>query len=198
MPARMPGSVEEVSGLLLQSPGPVLALALLLVGSALQVYWGTTGPALGIAVVLVLLRSFLEWFFHRCIWHVRPARLGNPIAAAHRWHHEHPDDPEGVVFGWQGVLALYLLALSVCSPVTGIPPAVAVADGFMLLLLIYEWFHVLAHSNVAPGSPWLSQIIANHRRHHDGAWDACFGVSSTLADKVLGTWVSTTEKDDVE
>ena len=192
-PERLPATYMEVCARLIGSAGPLVALGLLLVSSLVVFNAGHGVTLLFSMAVGLICRSFLEWLVHRYVWHARPGSLSgtlfSPIVVLHQQHHRQPDDLDGLMFGAAAPCVLFVVPVLPTVILPSVPLWWGLCAGAVLMavLLVYEWFHVLAHSDVQPRSAWLATLVGNHRRHHHGAPDACFGVSGVLADRVLGT-----------
>jgi len=190
---KMPISMRELNLFLLSSSGPFVALSIIVFGVAFKIYTGISAVDISIVLVMFFTRSYVEWFFHRYVWHARSLKIGryffqNPIAVMHARHHQNPCDITGLLFGGKGVFLAFLAIIFSSYMVIGdIGISMSLAIGFMIILLTYEWFHVLCHSSMAPRLSLLSKIIENHRVHHDENPRVCFSVSSLMADKLLGT-----------
>lgn len=192
-PDHLPETYMDVCARLGTSAGPLVALGLLL-SSSLFVFSAGHGVALLISMAVGLVcRSFLEWLVHRYVWHARAGSLVgaifSPVIVLHQQHHRDPDDLDGLVFGAGAPCVLFVGPVFLAILVPSVPLWWGLCAGAVLMavLLVYEWFHVLAHSDVQPRYAWLANLVGNHRRHHRGEPDACYGVSSALADRVLGT-----------
>lgn len=188
----MPNSFGELNGIFLSRREPLAALLLLLLGLACHAVVGMTWSSVAVPVLVVGSRSLLEWLGHRYILHARPLRLGrrtlvNPVARMHAEHHGHPEGLDGIFFGARAVVATTLLLFATTAPVLGLRHSLGLVNGYVAALLIYEWFHLLAHSSIAPRSSWLRHVVAHHRHHHAVDPAACYCVSAIWADRLLGT-----------
>lgn len=156
---------------------------------------GRPGPAdLRAVLVVAVVRPLFEWALHRGVLH-GPARIvaGRRVdpGGAHRGHHRVPDDVAGALLG-TGFAASNGAGVAVLGAAVG---ALAAGPGGMLSaaaaaeasLLGYEWLHLLAHSGYAPRSGWFRRLRAGHLRHHFRDEQANFGVTSRLADRLLGS-----------
>lgn len=192
---RMPSCYREAVALMASQGGPWL-LVLTVVGCLLlRASLGGVGlPDALVVLSFVSLRSFMEWALHTYIFNAAPLpwlkwRLRNPISAMHGEHHRDPHKIEALFFGWRGVAAvlaasylfLFLLFRDGGLALSGL---MAVATN----LFLYEWCHVVSHSDIAPASPRFAAVIENHRKHHHVDGNRYMGVSSVLADKVFGTY----------
>ena len=158
----------------------------------------------GVALaVVVAIFPFGEWFIHVYLLHLAPLRWrGRRIelvtAAAHRKHHEHPHHLGHILLGPPEALALLLgvvplvigagvglLALAGADLRLG-----AVLTGVLVanaLILTYEWTHLLIHTAYRPRSRAFRAVHHGHRLHHFKNEYYWHGITSTVADRVLGT-----------
>ena len=156
---------------------------------------GAPGRSDVFAVVAVLaVQPFLEWFLHRGVLH-GPARIvaGRTIdvAAPHRGHHRVPDDVGGALLGGANAVADAMaiggLATGLGVVLGGAPAAFTAVSAGEASLFSYEWAHLLHHSGYRPKSKWFRTLRASHLRHHFRDDTVDYGVTSRLADRVLGT-----------
>lgn len=182
--------------LMLSQSGPV-SLCLMLFGLLIaRVFLGGIS-ALDVFVLVAFLglRGFVEWGLHLYIFNASPLpvlgwRLCNPISVMHGHHHANPEKLEMLFFGWKGVVVVVLLSFIVLSLLfDDVGLAVSGVLAAVVNLLLYEWFHLIAHSSISPRSPRFRRCIDNHRRHHYVNGNMSFGVSSIIADKVFKTYV---------
>jgi sterol desaturase/sphingolipid hydroxylase (fatty acid hydroxylase superfamily) len=190
----MPRSYREVAAFMWRHSGPRLSLALLMAGLLSKATGDTSWVDGAIVLAMFLLRGFLEWPFHKYVWHSSPLplvgwRLRNPVADMHARHHRDPFQSEGLIFGAPGVALACTLIFLMGSGLTGSPSlGVTFVIGFIVVLVTHEWHHVIAHSGIEPVSPLFRRAVRCHRWHHYADGQACMGVSSVLADRLLGTY----------
>jgi hypothetical protein len=159
------------------------------------------GPRLGSADVVAIglvagFQPVIEWSLHRLVLHASPAVVAGRAldpGAAHRGHHQVPDDVGGALLGTRfaacdaiGVAALAGAIGRVAAGPAAVGTAIAVGEAG---LLAYEWTHLLAHSGYRPHTTWFRQLRASHLRHHFRDDTANFGVTSRLGDRLFGTAV---------
>jgi sterol desaturase/sphingolipid hydroxylase (fatty acid hydroxylase superfamily) len=174
-----------------------LALALRL----LQASWGWRD--LLMAGGLVAITPFVEWLIHVYLLHAPPLKiLGRRVemltAREHRAHHEAPAVLDGVLLPVYGVLvflptiALVNWALSFpIAAVVGGPRLAYATTGVLVsytILATYEWTHFLIHAPYKPRGRYFRSIWRNHRLHHFKNERYWFGVTSTIGDRVIGTY----------
>lgn len=173
---------------------PTAVLLILAVLAALS--WRTAaGPvrwsdAMVIAA-LAALRPFAEWTVHKLVLHGRPRRWRglrfDPLAArAHRAHHAAPRDPRHVLTPPLVVVEL-IAVIGLGAVWLPRPIAATAATTVLTFALATEWTHVLLHSRYQPRSAWLRRLARRHRLHHHRNERYWFGLSSTAADRLLGT-----------
>ncbi|MDF1637855.1 sterol desaturase family protein [Alcanivorax jadensis] len=191
----LPKSYREGVGFMFSHWGPRLLLAFMLSLVLARAVIGEIGfiDCMVIAVFF-LFRGFMEWLLHMYIFNASPLpiigwRLRNPISAMHRVHHCNPKDAESLFFGWKGVFFVlffshFFLLILFQNFSLSISGMIAVS----INLLFYEWFHLVAHSNIEPSWPPFKRAILNHRRHHFVDGQKSMGVTSILADKLFGTY----------
>jgi len=187
---------RSAMGFMFSRSGPIALLLGLLLFSVYRLF--LSDPLLidfVIMAVFIGCRSFVEWGLHMYIFNAAKLplvgwRLRNPISAMHMEHHKNPSCPEGLFFGWAGVLMVVLLSFSILTLVFGdVRLAASGVIAVIINLLLYEWFHLISHSSISPTSRFFRRAVDNHRRHHSEDGRLSLGVSSILADKLLGTYV---------
>jgi hypothetical protein len=159
----------------------------------------SVGDGVALAAVAVLV-PFVEWFVHRVVLHARPRPIGGVIVdpgIGHREHHDHPDTVSWVLL--RGFDAALFTAVNgaVATAVVGLPlwligaptlgPVLTGVVAATAALAHYEWSHFLFHTAYRPRTARYRRLKANHLRHHWRDERAWLGVTSNLADRLLGT-----------
>ena len=154
-----------------------------------------------VVALTIVLTGPVEWVLHLLLLHApadsfRMRRLGTGVG-----HREHHLDPSHV--GWlllagrdaatfQLMIAgftaawllpgLWLLGLPLLAPwVTGVAAS-------WLVLLHYEWVHLLVHTRYRARNRYYRRLTTNHRLHHFRNEHHWLGVTSNLGDRLLGTY----------
>lgn len=190
-----PASYKEAVPFMFSYSGPQLLVLLLVFFLIARYLFGSF--SIWEAVIFftfIALRSFMEWGLHKYIFNADPLpltrwRLISPISRMHQIHHEHPYQVEALFFGWKGVLAV--VSGSWCALLfifMDVSMALSGGAAVIINLLLYEWFHLLAHSNIVPRFKPFYEAVSNHRSHHFNDGRGSFSVSSAIADKLLGTF----------
>ena len=154
-----------------------LAVLLLVAGLRYQ-----TGGALGVLLAFSLglfAFSFIEYFFHRWMFHTNIPLLEQ----GHRKHHENPLGYDSLPFFLPPLVLVGLAAVL----------AVVLPTGFSLLMMgavtlgyiAYGLSHFAIHHRRFQ-HPMIRRWAACHHVHHHHP-DQNFGVTSTLWDHLLGT-----------
>jgi sterol desaturase/sphingolipid hydroxylase (fatty acid hydroxylase superfamily) len=159
--------------------GVDIALGLLLLAEGWRLRAGSPWTAL-LAVGLGLFAfSFIEYFFHRWMFHTRVPLFEQ----GHRTHHEQPLGYDSLPFF---LPAAVLLALAgVFALVMPIGFALLMAGAITFGYVIYGLSHFIIH-HVRFKRPWLRRWAGAHHVHHHHP-DSNFGLTTPLWDMLLGT-----------
>jgi len=191
------------SELLAKRSPRVLAVGIVLALIA-RVAYGDPGWAdAAAAAAMVALYPFGEWAIHVHLLHLPPFRWrGRTIelvtTRGHMAHHRQPRDLDLIVLGTVETLALLALAVPLAvallaSPVWllgGSVPTGPLLTGLLtgyVLIGVYEWTHFLIHTAHRPRSRIYRAVWRTHRLHHFKNERYWHGITSTVADRVLGT-----------
>ncbi|MGD9704468.1 MAG: sterol desaturase family protein [Acidimicrobiia bacterium] len=162
---------------------------------------GTAGlQDIGALAAVVVAQPFIEWGLHRFVLH-RPAWTiaGTMIdpGASHRGHHRVPDDVAGALLGTPYAIGdSFAIIVAICAVGLGFAPLIggypvggvtSAAAAGCAGLLWYEWAHLLFHTGYRPRSAWFRRLRTNHRRHHHRDERRWLGITSTIADRIVGT-----------
>lgn len=141
-----------------------------------------TGSALTAALAVLLglfIFSFVEYFFHRWMFHTRVPLF----ADGHRMHHERPLGYDSLPFFLPSMVLLALTGLCL----------LVVPAGFALLMMGAVTFGYIAYGlshftihHVRFRQPLLRRWAAGHHVHHYHP-DSNFGLTTPLWDVLLGT-----------
>ncbi|MGP1667303.1 MAG: sterol desaturase family protein [Rhodanobacter sp.] len=123
--------------------------------------------------------SFIEYFFHRWMFHTRIPLF----AQGHRVHHENPLGYDSLPFFLPAVVLLVLTGLSVAVMPTGF--ALLTCGAITFGYIIYGLAHFAIH-HVRFKQPWLRRWAGAHHVHHHHP-ETNFGVTTLLWDVLLRT-----------
>lgn len=179
--------------------GAAIGLAL-----AARVLVGQPGWADAVAAAaMIAVYPFGEWAIHVYLLHLPPfewrGRTVHLVTARAHWqHHEQPRDLNMILLAPKEALALLGLAVPFAIALLGLPvwllagpiPAGALLTALLtgcVLVALYEWTHFLIHTAHRPRTPLYRAAWRTHRLHHFKNERYWHGVTSTIADRVLGT-----------
>jgi sterol desaturase/sphingolipid hydroxylase (fatty acid hydroxylase superfamily) len=141
---------------------------------------GVGGPMALLACLLGLFAfSFIEYFFHRWMFHTRIPLFEQ----GHRMHHERPLGYDSLPFFLPAVVLLALTGLLVLLMPTGF--ALLLAGSITFGYIIYGLVHFIIH-HVRFKQPMLRRWAGAHHVHHYHP-DTNFGVTTPLWDILLRT-----------
>lgn len=175
-----------------RSPQLIAALLILTLAGRIVVgnwsWWDLVVPA-----AIVVAQPFTEWLIHVFLLHFKPRRVGglriDPLVARkHRAHHADPKDAGLVFIPMPALLALVLGLAAVLLLAMPLSRGLSALLGAYAVLFAYEWTHYLIHSSYRPRHRPYRSIWRAHRNHHFRNEHYWFGVTTNLADHVLGTF----------
>jgi hypothetical protein len=171
----------------------ILAFAVLALGVTRLVLgrWRVWDLVVGIGVLTGA--PFAEWLIHVFVLHAKPKqafglRFDFYSARKHRAHHRDPRDarlifiPAPILVGLLAVWGVLSFVIAHDKRLAGTAMMVGIA-----FIFGYEWTHFLIHSTYVPRHRLYRRIWRNHRLHHFKNEKYWFGVTSQIADAVLGT-----------
>jgi sterol desaturase/sphingolipid hydroxylase (fatty acid hydroxylase superfamily) len=154
-------------------------LGLLLIVAGWRLHGGSPLTAL-LAIGLGLFAfSFIEYFFHRWMFHTRVPLFEQ----GHRTHHEQPLGYDSLPFFLPAVVLLTLAGIFALIMPTGF--ALLMAGAITFGYIIYGLSHFIIH-HVRFKHPWLRRWAGAHHVHHYHP-DSNFGLTTPLWDVLLGT-----------
>lgn len=185
-----------------QNSAPWLGAALI-AAAALRVGLGHFDwRDLVVAVGVIALTPPVEWLIHVYLLHAKPARAFGRTwdllaAREHRAHHQRPAKLAGVLIPTYALLFFFAQIAGVVWLVSfpihwifGGDRLAHAATGMFVsfaILSAYEWSHFLIHTPYRPRGRYYRAIWRGHRLHHFKNEHYWFGVTSTVADHLLGT-----------
>lgn len=181
-------SSPQILGVWLLVAGVVLVVT---VAAREWTWWALTG-----AVAVFMVQPFLEWTLHLLVLHDKPVQVGNRVfdtvvARDHRKHHADPRDVPLVFIPrrWVGYLVLTTVAVYGLMYVHfGAAAAAVVLVAQSLAALGYEWTHFYIHSDAPANNRYIKVVRRAHRNHHYRNPDNWLGITSPVADVLLGTY----------
>jgi sterol desaturase/sphingolipid hydroxylase (fatty acid hydroxylase superfamily) len=159
--------------------GVDVALCLVLLVEGWRLHAGRPLTALLVFGLGLLAFSFIEYFFHRWMFHTRVPLFEQ----GHRMHHAQPLGYDSLPFFLPAAVLLCLTGLLVLVMPTGL--ALLMAGAMTLGYIAYGLSHFTIH-HVRFRQPLLRRWAAAHHVHHYHP-DSNFGVTTPLWDVLLGT-----------
>ncbi|MFI2229814.1 sterol desaturase family protein [Nocardia testacea] len=189
-------SLADVFTAFRHAPSPWVIAALLVTAATTRILIGDWQLADALIPVLVVAAfPFVEWIIHVCVLHWRPRTLGrwridSLLARKHREHHADPRIRELIFIPWQTFLWLLPALVAIALLAFGRPgPGLTFLTTVGVLGLVYEWTHLLVHTDYQPRGALLRAVRRNHRLHHFKNEHYWFAVTTAgTADRVLGTY----------
>lgn len=154
-------------------------LCLLLLALGWQRHTGGTWGALLALLLGLFAFSFIEYFFHRWLFHMRIPLF----AQGHDLHHARPLGYDSLPFFLPPAVLLVLAGVFVLLMPTGF--ALLLASAITFGYIVYGLSHFIIH-HVRFRQPLLRRWAAAHHVHHYHP-DSNFGVTTPLWDVLLGT-----------
>lgn len=180
-------SWRAAASFFLTAPGPVTLLLFAVIMGACSILVRRWTPLdFLFALFVVAGWELLEQFIHRYFMHAAPFPgtgmvIRSPLHSSHQEHHRDPDALATVLFGPVNAL---LAVVAVSGVAALLLRDLAAFFGFSMLLSLmlvrYDWFHLLAHSEVVPASAWMRRVLEAHRQHHNGQGASHFSVSGFI------------------
>lgn len=154
-------------------------ISLLLIGAGLWRNQGGTTVAASIICCGLIFFSFIEYGFHRWLFH----GYAGTLAQGHQQHHENPAGYDALPFFVPPLMALALAG--VLTTVAPLSFALLLSGALAAGYAAYGLGHTAVHSWRFT-QPLVRSWAANHHIHHHHP-DRNFGVTTPLWDIVLGT-----------
>lgn len=191
----VPTSYREMFVFLLQGSGiwamaAVAALAIAYKSLFGHWFWWD----LLVIAAFFLFRGILEWAIHVWLYHASPLpllgwRLASETSELHRQHHENPHDLSRLLITHKGVLILACLVFSGSALVfQSFNFAATMTLGLVVVGVMIEVVHLICHCRIPHKHGVMRRLVWLHRHHHWNDPDNFYGVSSSLGDKLFGTY----------
>lgn len=181
----------------------VLAAGIVLAVAARLTYGQFSWRDLVAVAAMLAVYPFGEWAIHVYLLHMPPFELRGKsyyltTAKSHWAHHKQPRDLNMILLAPHEAAALLGLAVPFTVGLGAVLVALlggSIAWGAFLtgivtgcvLVGVYEWTHFLIHTAHRPRTRLYRAVWQTHRLHHFKNEHYWHGITSTLADRVLGT-----------
>jgi hypothetical protein len=163
----------------------VLAAAAVFIGGLVP--FSLLGAAIGAAVFFSS-----EYTTHRFLFHAHPSEIEWVRKLQHRLHYDHHIDPpklELLFLPMWFVIPTALVYYAVFFAITrNAILSLSLTFGSICALLFYEWVHYVAHTPIAPRTPFGRYMKKYHLWHHFKNEKFWFGVTNPSMDFAGGTY----------
>jgi sterol desaturase/sphingolipid hydroxylase (fatty acid hydroxylase superfamily) len=144
-----------------------------------------------IFLVVIALSPFIEYFAHVYILHA-PYKVNSPIRNdflddIHREHHKRPRDMSHL-WGDMRLVCTSIITITILTAIIfrDSDIIIMVQMSCIIYYLIYEWFHLVAHTDLKPLTRYGKYMKNFHLWHHyknDSYW---YGITSPIGDILFG------------
>lgn len=132
-----------------------------------------------------------EYVTHRFIFHIKAPKnklLLKFMKRIHYDHHTFPDDLKLLFLPiWYSIPNLGTLCIIYFLITRDLVQTIAFGSGLVLMLLVYEWKHYVAHRPIKPLTKMGRHIKKLHILHHFKNENYWYGVSTPIFDGIFGT-----------
>ncbi len=142
----------------------------------------------------IIIAPFYEWYAHKYLLHAqlskKPGWFRNFQIRLHHAHHKYPQNIELLFAPWPAII-LHLVQTYVLFALLSWNFSVALVPFTfgILYYLFYEWMHLAHHTTAYQPKTKVGQRLKRaHMRHHFHNENYCWGITSYLGDKFLGTF----------
>lgn len=193
-PGSGPATLREALAFFVRHASPRILIAALSMTLVARVSVGGFTLWDGVPMLgLLLYWPLNEWLIHVFILHSKPFSIAGrwfdpAVPRKHRAHHRDPWNLEILFIPLQSFLYTLPLLFALCfvlAPTPGL--ALTTLGTYLALALRYEWIHFVSHTLYSPRLPHVQRVVRHHRWHHFKNEHYWYGVSMTVADRLLGT-----------
>jgi len=153
------------------------------------VYQGTSlWASMIMFFVGVILWVMLEYLIHRYIFHMKSNNVivRKIIYSIHGVHHAHSHDNDKMFVPFIPAMVMAAVLLHLLVMLVG-DVGYPLFAGIIFMHQIYNYVHIMIHTDAYKENKLLQSLRNNHIKHHTGYGEKCFGVTSTVCDKLFKT-----------
>ncbi|MEH7514792.1 sterol desaturase family protein [Gottfriedia acidiceleris] len=144
-----------------------------------------------IFIIGIIFFMFSEYVAHRFIFHIKAPKnklFLKFMKRIHYDHHTYPDDLKLLFLPiWYSIPNLGSLCIIYFLISRDLIQTIAFCSGLVLMLLVYEWKHYVAHRPIKPITKVGRHIKKLHILHHFKNENFWYGVSTPIFDGIFGT-----------
>ncbi|MFE8695925.1 sterol desaturase family protein [Cytobacillus sp. FJAT-53684] len=152
---------------------------------------GLTWLSLLYFVIGLITYMFTEYLTHRFIFHLKTPENPFLLKFLKRIHYDHHKDPNDLKLLflplWYSlpnlIVAIFLFYFFAGTLIS----TVSFGLGLILMLLVYEWKHYVAHRPIKPVTKLGLWVKKTHILHHYKNENYWYGVSTPFVDVLFGT-----------
>lgn len=171
----------------------ILILFLLVLFGSIYVLIVGVEMVFGLYFLIGLMTFALsEYLTHRFLFHLKAPKntlFLKFLKRIHYDHHTYPDDLKLLFLPIWYSLPNFLVISTIFYYFSGdLAGTVTFGIGLMVMLLIYEWKHYVAHRPLKPKTKfgrWVKKVHILHHYKNENYW---YGVSTPFADFLFGTF----------
>ncbi|RXI96627.1 fatty acid hydroxylase family protein [Anaerobacillus alkaliphilus] len=167
----------------------MLAIGFLI--SSFIVWQGIELSLLAFFVIGIVTFMFSEYLTHRFFFHLKAPK--NPfflkiLKRLHYDHHKYPNDFHLLFLPiWYSLPTFTLLSFIFYLFSQLLVGTLSFSLGLILMLLVYEWKHYVAHQPLKPRTQFGKWLKKTHTLHHFKNENYWYGVSTPFVDILFGT-----------
>ena len=142
-------------------------------------------------VIGLIMYMFTEYLTHRFIFHLKTPENPYLLKFLKRIHYDHHKDPNDLKLLflplWYSVPNLFIAIFLFYLIVGTVMGTISFSLGLILMLLVYEWKHYVAHRPIKPVTKLGLWVKKTHILHHYKNENYWYGVSTPFVDVLFGT-----------
>lgn len=170
----------------------ILVMSSLFIGiAAYNLTKGITWMILIYFIMGLITFMFSEYITHRYFFHLKTPNNPYFLKILKRLHYDHHSDPNNLKLlflpVWFSIPNLTVLASIFYLITTSFLSTLSFSLGLILMLLIYEWKHYIAHRPIRPKTKLGIWVKKTHMLHHFKNENYWYGVSTPFVDVLFGT-----------
>ncbi|MEZ2364966.1 fatty acid hydroxylase [Bacillus cereus] len=139
----------------------------------------------------IVFYTLNEYMTHRFLFHIKPPKntfLLKMLRRLHYDHHVYPDDLKLLFLPvWFSIPSFTIYLLIAYGIIKSVTIALSFGIGMIIMLLVYEWKHYIAHRPIRPVTKFGRWLKKQHILHHYKNEKFWFGVSNPVFDFIFGT-----------
>ncbi|MES9691843.1 fatty acid hydroxylase [Bacillus toyonensis] len=139
----------------------------------------------------IVFYTLNEYMTHRFLFHLKPPKnvfLLKMLRRLHYDHHVYPDDLKLLFLPvWFSVPSFTIYLLISYGITKSVTVTLSFGIGMIIMLLVYEWKHYIAHKPIRPVTKFGRWLKKQHILHHYKNEKFWFGVSNPVFDFIFGT-----------